>query len=113
MTFGLAKVKGVTVRPGVTFYELEGPTRTDISSEVHDLEVEVEWMHRFNDCWRMRIATTGGLYSDFEGDDVSEEFRLSGVGLVTYEKQENLQFVLGTAVVNVESQRVLPVVGII
>jgi len=113
VTFGLAKIKGVTVRPGATFYGFDSPTRTDVASEVKDLEVEVAWMHRFNDCWRMRIATTGGLYSDFEGDDISEEFRLSGVGLVTYEKREDLQFVLGTAFVNVESQRILPVAGLI
>lgn len=113
VTFGLAKVKGVTIRPGVTFYGFDSPTRTDVSTEVHDLEVEVAWMHRFNECWRMRVATTGGLYSDFEGDDISEEFRLSGVGLVTYEKREDLQFVLGAAFVNVESQRVLPVAGIV
>lgn len=113
VTLGLAKIKGVTIRPGVTFYKLDGPDRTDISSELHDADVEVAWMHRFNDCWRMRIGVTGGLYTDFEGDDYHEEFRLSGIGLLTWEKEPNLQFVLGAAVVNVESQRVLPAAGIV
>ena len=111
---GLAKIKGLVLRPTFASYWLNGPRQTDLPAQVSDAELEVTWMHRFNDRFRMHVSGTGGIYSDFNtSSDFEEALRVSGTGIGALEIHPDLQVVLGVAYFNLGSVWMWPVAGIV
>ena len=111
---GLARIKGLVLRPTFASYWLNGPSQTDLPAQVSDAELEVTWMHRFNDRFRMHVSGRGGIYSDFNtSDDLEEALRVSGTGIGALEINPDLQVVLGVAYFNLGSVWMWPVAGIV
>lgn len=111
---GLAKLKGVVLRPTGAAYFLSGPNQTDLPSRVYDAELEATWMHRFNDRFRMHVSARGGIYSDFNTtDDFEKALRVSGTGIGAFEVNPDLQVVLGVAYFNLGSVWAWPVAGVV
>jgi len=111
---GLAKIKGLVLRPTFASYWLNGPRQTDLPAQVSDAELEVTWMHRFNDRFRMHVSGKGGIYSDFNtSDDFEEALRVSGTGIGALEVHPDLQIVLGVAYFNLGSVWMWPVAGVV
>jgi len=111
---GLAKLKGVILRPTVAAYFLSGPGRTDLPSRVYDAELEATWMHRYNDRFRMHVSARGGAYSDFSSSaDLEKALRVSGTGIGAFEVNPDLQVVLGVAYFNLGDVWAWPVAGVV
>ena len=113
VAFGIPKVKGLLIRPGGAIYWLNGPTLTDLPSQVYDAEVHGTWMHRFNDRFRAHVNVTGGVYSDFAQASVDGGFRLSGSGIGAFEVKPDLQLILGASYLNLGSIRMWPIGGLV
>ena len=114
LALGLPKIKGVTVRPRVAAYWLDGPTSTDLPSRLFDGEIEGVWMHRFNDRFRAHASVVAGVYSDLDtGSGMMDAFRLSGSGIGAIEVHPDLQVVLGAAYFNLGSVWLWPVAGVV
>jgi hypothetical protein len=113
-SIGLAKLKGVILRPTVAAYFLSGPNQTDLPSRVYDAELEATWMHRFNDRFRMHVSARGGVYSDFNtSEDFEKSLRVSGTGIGAFEVNPDLQLVLGVAYFNLGDVWAWPVAGVV
>ena len=111
---GLAKIKGLVLRPTGAAYWLSGPVTTDLPSRVYDAELEATWMHRFNDRFRMHVSARGGIYSDFDtSDDIEDSLRVSGTGIGAFEINPDLQLVAGVAYFNLGSVWAWPVAGVV
>lgn len=111
---GLAKIKGIVLRPTGAAYWLSGPVQTDLPSRVYDAELEATWMHRFNDRFRMHVSARGGIYSDFDtSDDIDKALRVSGTGIGAFEINPDLQLVAGVAYFNLGSVWAWPVAGVV
>ena len=111
---GLAKLKGVILRPTVAAYFLNGPNQTDLPSRVYDAELEATWMHRYNDRFRMHVSARGGIYSDFNtSEDFEKALRVSGTGIGAFEVNPDLQLVLGVAYFNLDDVWIWPVAGVV
>lgn len=111
---GLAKMKGIVLRPTGAAYWLNGPVQTDLPSRVYDAELEATWMHRFNDRFRMHVSARGGIYSDFNtSDDIEDSLRVSGTGIGAFEINPDLQLVAGVAYFNLGSVWAWPVAGVV
>lgn len=106
-------IEGFTVRPQFGFHYLAGPQRTDVPTRLFDVMVEAGWMQEVWERTHLRVAGTAGLYTDFDQGNLTEGVRVSGVALGTYEVNEDLQLVLGAAVINLANRRVLPIAGVV
>ena len=111
VVIGLPKIRGLTVKPSFAFHNLRGPRQTDLPDSLYDMQAEVAWMRRFDARWRLRLAATGGFYSD--SVTFSDGLRFSGQSLMTYECNPDLQLVGGASIINLENRRILPVGGIV
>jgi len=106
-------VEGFTVRPQFGFHYLAGPQRTDVPTRLFDVMVEAGWMQEVWERTHLRVAGTAGLYTDFDQGNLTDGVRVLGVALGTYEVNEDLQLVLGAAIINLANRHVLPIAGVV
>lgn len=111
VTIGLPKVRGLTITPAYAYHMVESPDQTDLPNTLHDLQAQVAWMRRFDARWRLRISGTAGFYSNHL--NLSDGLRFSGQSLITYECNPDLQIVVGSALLNLENRRMLPIGGLV
>ena len=97
----------------MALHEGLGTAKTKLAQNLYDLKVEVAWMHQIDERWRMRVEVGSGLYSDFEIEENLDALRVTGLALFTYEVDRDLQFVVGAAYLNLESQEFYPVAGVV
>lgn len=112
-TIGLPKIRGITITPSAALHEGLGTADTKLEQNLYDLQVEVAWMHQLDERWRMRVEIGAGLYSDFEIEENLDALRVTGLALFTYEVDRDLQFVVGAAYLNLETQEFYPVAGVV
>jgi len=112
-TIGLPKIKGVTLKPAFAYNSVDGPDTLGIPNTLTDASVEAAWVTRVDDRWRMRIAATGGTYSDNGRATFLESSRVGGMSLFTFEWHPDLQFVFGSLFVNIDDLLVLPILGVV
>lgn len=106
-------VDGFMVRPQFGWHQLSGPSKTDMPAQVFDVMVEGSWRQQITDRAFVRVAGTAGLYTDFDQSNLTDGVRVSGMALGTYEVNDDLQLVLGAAVINLQNRRVLPIAGVV
>lgn len=112
-TIGLGKIRGVTITPSASLHQGLGTDRTRLEERLYDFQVKVAWMHQLDEHWRMRFEFGAGLYSDFDIQDDLDALRFTGQSLFTFEWSRDLQLVLGAAYLNLETQEIYPIAGIV
>jgi hypothetical protein len=98
--------------PGFSFHFLDGPVTPDLPPQLYDAYMMFRWMPRLGPRWKMDLAVTPGIFSDFK-QDADEGLRITGHGFVVYDWMENCKFVLGANYLDRDDIDVLPIAGVI
>lgn len=112
VTLAIPSWRGFTITPGTIVTFVDGPTRTDLPSELYSVWVEFGYMKKLNEKWAMQLAISPGLYTDFEEVD-SDSVRIVGRALAFYNASEATQWAFGVVYLDRENVAALPAAGLI
>ena len=91
---------------------LDGPTTPDMPSRVYDASLQIRWLPKLSDRFRLDLAFEPGLHGDFEKSD-DDALRFPGHGLGIFEWAPGKKLVLGVLYLDREDINYLPAGGLI
>ncbi len=102
----------LTLTPGYALHLLNGPTTTDLPSQLHDLYLDIQWVTPFSREWAVELGLTPGLYSDFE-NGTDDAFRLGARVVGYYTMSPVWRFAAGVAYLDRDDVQFFPLGGVI
>jgi hypothetical protein len=104
--------QGLFVTPNFGWHFLDGPTTTDLPSDVYDVSLDVSLYRPIGDKWLVQVAIVPGIYTD--GDNTSTDaLRVQGRVMGFYTMNSGKQLVLGIVYLDREDIPVLPTFGVV
>lgn len=102
------------VSPGYNMILLEGPTsQGDLPPRLHATYVDFTWLPTILARYRLLLAVTPGIYSDFEASN-SDALRITGKAIVLHDLvPDRLQLVGGVIYLDRDNLKLLPAGGVI
>lgn len=100
------------VTPTFTVWQTDGPTTPSLPAELYQASLQMTWLPKISERWRLILSATPGVYSDFQGAD-SGAFRMTGLGLAAYDWiPDRLKLVVGVVYLNRDDLSILPAAGL-
>jgi hypothetical protein len=98
--------------PTFTVLQTEGPMTPSLPAELYQASLQMTWLPKISERWRLILSVNPGVYSDFQSTD-SSAFRITGLGLAAYDwVPDRLNLVLGVVYLDRDDINILPAAGL-
>jgi hypothetical protein len=111
-SFAASRLSGLTITPGFQTHFLDGPLRTDMPGQLHNVRTEFSYKRQLSQRLGSEIAVSPGWYSDFESSN-SDALRIISRVLGFYALSQQTQFAFGVLYLDREDISLLPAAGLI
>jgi hypothetical protein len=100
-----------SLTPSFSVVGVEAPTGIDLPTSLYQSGITLGWMKRASDTVNYTLGIAPTVSSDFQTSE--NAFRLTAFGMMNYQWNSQVQFMLGAAYLDRNDISVLPVAGIV